>query len=368
MSSYKAPGRLGDSSLELKTDPRTNTRLLAALKAFGLDGKAPTPDVQVTASNEEIAALMGAGEQAFEALYEALPNELPSDKDEPEIEHTIETIKGIDDNDIKLHIHRQKRLTGQKLPCVVYIHGGGMTLLKTANKVHQRWTRSLAAAGAVGIAIDFRNAYIDGQHNPFPKGLNDVVAGVKWIAAHKAELGIDRIVLQGESGGGNLSCAAALKANNEGWINQIDGVYALCPFISGGYDWSQERKLKEIPSAIENAGYLLDPHNSALTKKYYSPNDGENPLAWPYHATPEQLKGLPPHVLNMDELDFLRDEGIAYSRKLEAAGVPVVASVNLGVTHAASLIFRQALPDLHNTTINNIVTFAKSLKPPAARL
>lgn len=100
----------------------------------------------------------------------------------------------------------------------------------------------------------------------------------------------------------------------------------------------------------------------ALMAKFYTPNDKDltNPLAWPYHATVEALKGLPPFVLVMDELDPLRDEGIAFGRKLVQAGVGVTSSVNLGVIHATSLIFRQPLPELHFGTINNIVAFAQS--------
>lgn len=63
---------------------------------------------------------------------------------------------------------------------------------------------------------------------------------------------------------------------------------------------------------------------------YYSGDDIRNPLAWPYHASIEDCVGLPPHVLAMDELDPLRDEGMAYHRKLLAAGVEVNAQVNLG--------------------------------------
>lgn len=94
---------------------------------------------------------------------------------------------------------------------------------------------------------------------------------------------------------------------------------------------------------------------------YYSGADAENPLAWPYHASIDDCKGLPPHILSMDELDPLRDEGMAYYRKLLAAGVQVHAQVNLGIVHASPLVFRQLLPEVHNKAIRDIVAFAKSL-------
>ena len=101
----------------------------------------------------------------------------------------------------------------------------------------------------------------------------------------------------------------------------------------------------------------------ALTGHYYTPAEADktNPLAWPYHATIEDLKGLPPHYLMMDELDPLRDEGVAYYKKLGAAGVPVTAHVNLGTVHGSALIFRQALPEYHVAVVESIVAFAKGL-------
>ena len=94
---------------------------------------------------------------------------------------------------------------------------------------------------------------------------------------------------------------------------------------------------------------------------YYTPNekDRTNPLAWPYHATEEDVKGLPPHYLAMDELDPLRDEGLAYYHKLTAAGVTVAAHVTLGVAHGSWGIFRQAIPEIYQSQVDSIAAFAK---------
>ena len=79
---------------------------------------------------------------------------------------------------------------------------------------------------------DFRNAYTKAAYNHFPKGLNDCAAAVKWIVANKEKLRVRNIVCQGESGGANLACATALKANREGWVKDIAGVYGIVPYIS----------------------------------------------------------------------------------------------------------------------------------------
>jgi hypothetical protein len=145
----------------------------------------------------------------------------------------------------------------------------------------------------------------------------------------------------------------ALKALRDGGIDAIDGVYATVPYISGGYGWPQERKLAELPSLYENEGYFLNTAMMDLLVAIYDPtgDNAENPLCWPYFATVEDLRGLPPHVIAVNELDPLRDEGVAYYRTLLAAGVRVTGRVNLGITHGADLIFRRAIPDVYRSAI-----------------
>jgi len=213
----------------------------------------------------------------------------------------------------------------------------------------------------ISILVDFRNAYTASGHNPFPAGLNDCAAVTQHIAAHKTELGITKIILQGESGGGNLSIATAMKANREGWAHQIAGVYAVVPYISGAYGWPLERQLKELPSLVENDGYLLQVGNMAALAYYYGSKDLKNSHAWPYYASVEELKGLPPFILDMNELDPLRDEGLIFGQKLAAAGVQVESKVTSGITHGAALVFRKAAPEFHNGAVRDIVAFARSL-------
>ena len=96
---------------------------------------------------------------------------------------------------------------------------------------------------------------------------------------------------------------------------------------------------------------------------WYAGGEGSltNPLISPVCANEESMRGLPPHVISVDELDPLKDEGIAYFRKLTKAGVSATAQVNIGVTHAASLMFRQALPEVHRKAVREIAAFAKSV-------
>jgi pimeloyl-ACP methyl ester carboxylesterase len=109
------------------------------------------------------------------------------------------------------------------------------------------------------VAINglFPASYKEGGWNHFPDGLNDYGAAVRWINDNRKRLGISKAILQGESGGGNLSIATASKANREGWIDAIDGVYVIL-YVSGASTWEENRLLKELPSLVENNGYILD--------------------------------------------------------------------------------------------------------------
>ena len=174
----KLSGRLDDPGRDLRTDPRLKPRLRAALAAFGLDAAAGPPPIDRTAAPEAIVEFVGESHAGFGGLYEALPNDLPGDDDS--VEFSTDTVRGVDGNDITLQIYRSANVTGP-LPCTVYIHGGGMTILDAFAKVHQRWCEDLAATGMVVIGVDFRNAYsAEGMH-PFPAGLNDCTSALEWV-------------------------------------------------------------------------------------------------------------------------------------------------------------------------------------------
>jgi len=293
---------------------------------------------------------------------QAVPLDTPHDKD-MKVEMTEETIKGGDGQDMKVYVYHPADQGDEKLSAVMYTHGGGMVLVPTMNPVHDWWCKTLVSQGLVVIMPDFRNAYSKEQYHHYPKGLNDCVAAFKWTVESKDKLKIRNIVLTGESGGGNLACAIALRSNRDGFVKDVSGVYPIVPYVSNLYGASEERKLKELPSLVENHGYFLNAHSSAFLGYFYTPNDKDcaDPMAWPYHATEDMLKGLPPHVVVMDELDPLRDEGFAYAQKLAKAGVEVKYSMNIGTLHGTSLLLRNALPELHFGTAREIAAFAKSL-------
>jgi acetyl esterase/lipase len=274
------------------------------------------------------------------------------------VERSIEVIKGADGNDITLYLHRPAHAEGE-LPGLLHLHGGGMTILEASGSSYQRWRDHLAASGLVVCGVEFRNASGKLGPHPFPAGLNDCTSALLWFAEQRARLGVGKIVVSGESGGGNLTLATTLKAKRDGHLDLIDGVYAQCPYISNAY----ETPVPELTSLFENDGYFLSCEQMGVMALMYDPSrdSATNPLAWPFHAPVDDVAGMPPHVISVNELDPLRDEGLAYYRKLAAAGVPVVARTVNGTCHAGDCLFEAAMPDVYHATIRDIAGFARSL-------
>lgn len=193
-------------------------------------------------------------------FYNIAPIDVPADEYEIGLEMKERSIPGGDGQDMLLYIYEPKIRGAGPLPCVVYSHGGGMTFIPTMNRIDDRWCRSLAASGLVVVMVDFRNAWTKTGYNHFPAGLNDCAAAVQWVHSQREALNISTIVLQGESGGGNLAASTALKAKKEGWVSKIDGVFASIPYISNAYGWTDEQKLKFLPSLVECNGYFINMH------------------------------------------------------------------------------------------------------------
>jgi acetyl esterase/lipase len=349
------PGRLGAPGLTLRDDPRADPRMIEAMEPFAL---ADPPDDSMVDSDAPIESLLeyvGAAEEGFEALFVALTADLPAVEG---VERSVEVIQGVDGNDVTLYIHRP-HAASSAVPGVLHLHGGGMVLLEAAGASFMRLRDELAATGMVVVGVEFRNG--GGKHGPypFPAGLNDCTSALRWVIDNKATLGISQLIISGESGGGNLTLATMLKAKRDGLIDQVSGAYALCPYISNGY----ATRPSELVSLYENDGYFLSCRMMAGLARVYDPDreHSTDPLAWPLHATREDLVGLPPHVISVNQLDPLRDEGLAYYRKLVGAGVPTVSRTVNGTCHAGDLIFNAAMPDVFQATLRDIKGFADSL-------
>jgi acetyl esterase/lipase len=222
-----------------------------------------------------------------------------------------------------------------------------------------RWRNVLAATGLVVVGVEFRNGGGKLGNHPFPAGLNDCAAAVRWADVHRADLGVSAIVVSGESGGGNLTLAVTHKARREGWLDAIGGAYAQCPYISNA--WST--KPGDLPSLHENDGYFVGCDLLSVMAKVYDPS-GEHstdPECWPYFATVEDLMEMPPHVISVNQLDPLRDEGLAYYAKLLAAGVHAYSRTVNGTCHGGDVLFPGQMPEVYAASVRDLKGFVDSV-------
>jgi acetyl esterase/lipase len=268
---------------------------------------------------------------------------------------TGETVSSPDGNVIKLQVIRPDN--DDPVACVYYIHGGGMMYMSSFTANFRAWGRMIAAQGVAVVLVEFRNALYPSavpEVAPFPGGLNDCLSGLTWVHANAERLHIDptRVVIAGESGGANLAIASALSLKRRGELDLIKGVYALCPFLAGM--WTDGR----YPSSIENNGILINVQNNRSAMAYgIEAYQARNPLAWPAFATKDDVSGLPPTVVSVNEFDPLRDEGVAFYRLLLSAGVAARGREVLGTMHFTEML-PVLCPDISRDTARDIAAFA----------
>jgi acetyl esterase len=349
------PGRLGDPNMTLLSDPRLDPRIAAAIAQVG-NLTDVLGELKADAPLEECLDYCRLFDDTVVMARLLLEQTMPAFDD---VESYTEIICGDDGNDISLFIHKPKTAQAQR-PGILHLHGGGMVTLMAVDPMYQRWRKELARKGAVVVGVEFRNGGGHLGNHPFPAGLNDCAAALRWMHAHRQQLGLSSLVVSGESGGGNLTLATAIKAKREGYLDCIQGVYAMCPYISGVYAAPPEHLL----SLRENDGYSLSCGLMGGFSKVYDPQgeNATNPLAWPYHAGVEDLQGLPPHVISVNELDPLRDEGLVFFRNLLAAGTSATARLIPGTHHAGDMSFPDIAPEHFHETQRSIVHFAQSLE------
>lgn len=197
------------------------------------------------------------------------------------------------------------------LPMVVYFHGGGWVLgdLET----HDGACRALAhASGSIVASVDYRLA----PEHPFPAAVHDAFAATAYLAQHGADFDGDssRLAVAGDSAGGNLAAVVAQLARDRGGP-QIAFQLLIYPATDYKTDWPSLREYAE--------GCFLTRAGMDWFLGHYlpDPSQGHNPLFAPLKA--QNLANLPPAMIITAECDPIRDEGEAYGRKLQEAGVPV---------------------------------------------
>lgn len=207
-------------------------------------------------------------------------------------------------------------------PLMMFFHGSGFVLCSL--DTHDGMCRNLAAGiGCVVVSVDYRLA----PEHKFPNGPDDCLAATLWAAAHAAELGTypARIMLAGDSAGGNMAAVTALRLRDEGGP-ELCGQMLLYPVT--------DYHTPGTPSYDQNAdGYGLTRDTMKWFWEHYltNPVEAESPYASPLRA--RDFSGLPPAFVMSAEYDPLRDEAEHYGERLRAAGVPTVITRRPGMNH-----------------------------------
>ena len=262
-----------------------------------------------------------------------------------------------DGNTINLQIIRKANDDIQ--PCVYYIHGGAMATLSCFLPNYRAWGKMLAQLDVTVVMVDFRNSVLPSsvpEIASFPGGLNDCISGFKWTAENSESLRIDpdRILIAGDSGGGNLAITSSLRLLAEGASPKPSGLYVICPYLAGDYSSG------ELKSVESNNGIFIDVKNNLATMGYGIEHlTTRNPLAWPHFIDSEMLRGLPRTIVSVNEFDPLRDEGLMFFRKLLDAEVNARCRTLMGVFHAIE-VFPTICPEISWDSARGIASLASS--------
>lgn len=210
-----------------------------------------------------------------------------------------------------------------RLPVFVFVHGGGWVL--GDYPTHRRLVRDLVVRS--GYAAVFVN-YTRTPEVHYPQPVEEVYAATKWVAANGDALGVDtsRLAVVGSSVGGNMTAVTCLLAKERGGPD-IKTQILLWPIVDHDFateSYMQFGEQRFLTTSLMKWMYDLYTKDPEQRRQIY---------ASPLRATNDQLRGLPPALIQVAECDILRDEGEAYGRRLAAAGVEVATVRHDGMIH-----------------------------------
>ena len=227
-----------------------------------------------------------------------------------------------DVGDVQVRIVRPTGAEGT-LPVILYMHGGGWVLGNAGT--HDRLVRELACgAGAAVVFVEYDRS----PEARYPVAIEQGYATARWIVSEGAAHGLDpeRMAIAGDSVGGGMTAAITLMTQERGDVRFVhQSMYY--PVTDAGMDTGSYSQFAE--------GYFLTAKAMAWFWNCYCPDleRRAEPFASPLRASDDQLAGLPPALLIVDEADVLRDEGEAYAARLRAADVAVTTVRYDGITH-----------------------------------
>jgi acetyl esterase len=219
-------------------------------------------------------------------------------------------------------------------PVFMFFHGGGWV---TGDfPTHERMVRDLVVdSGYTAVFVNYSRS----PEAKYPTAINEAYAATKWVAQRGEEIKVDgkSLALIGNSVGGNMAAVVALMAKAKGGP-AIKSQILFWPVTDASFDWESFKEFAE--------GYFLTAGTakSVWTAYMTDPEARKQIYASPFRASIKELQGLPPAMVQTAGIDVLRDEGEAYARKLDAAGVEVIAVRYAGLIHDYGLL--NALSDV----------------------
>src|SRR5262245_15365197 len=224
--------------------------------------------------------------------------------------------------EVRVRIVRPPDASGT-LPAILYMHGGGWVLGNA--DTHDRLVRELAVGTEAAVV------FVEYDRSPeahYPVAIEQGYATAQWIMRNGAENGLDpnHIAVAGDSVGGCMAAVLALMAKERGDVHFVHQSMWY-PVTDAAMDTESYEEFAE--------GYFLAAKGMAWFWDAYLPDLARRsePYASPLRASDEQLEGLPPAFVIVDEADVLRDEGEAYAARLRAAGVAVTTVRYDGIHH-----------------------------------
>ena len=229
------------------------------------------------------------------------------------------------DHEVPVHVFipaKGRQKSDAKLPVVLFIHGGGWTLGSTATYGHV--VRKIAETiPAIVVSPDYALA----PEHPFPRAVDACYAVLQWISQHADEYGGDasKLIVAGDSGGGNLATVMALKSKEE----KGPKISFQCLF----YPAANVSTIATDSAKCFGKGYILTNKAMVTFRSFYlpNPNDWINPYASPLQA--KDLTGMPPALITTAGCDPLLSDGEAYSKRLSEAGAKVTYHMEPNIFH-----------------------------------
>ncbi|GAA3938600.1 alpha/beta hydrolase [Actinoplanes auranticolor] len=229
--------------------------------------------------------------------------------------------------DVRVRIVKPAGAAGV-LPVVVYMHGGGWILGNAGT--HDRLVREIAVGAHAAVVFV---EYTPSPEARYPVAIEQGYAVAQWVVRDGATRGLDaeRMAVAGESVGGNMAAALALMATQRGDVTFVQ---------QSLYYPVTDAEMNTASYEQFASGYYLSRKSMEWFWDAYAPEKSTRSeiTASPNQATVEQLRGLPPTLVFVDEADVLRDEGEAYAAKLRSAGVPVTTVRYDGTVHDFMLL------------------------------